>query len=387
MRILIPTADYPPIEGGISTVALEVARALQRQGHEVTVVAPAFPDMESFDAGEPYSVVRYPGYESGWFRLFPLLWKSWLHTRGVAVIIAINVSYGGVLGRLVRLLRGTSYVNLAYAYEFLKFNRNPIARLALLNIYRNGTYTVAISRFTRENLIRFGVRDERIRVVLPGANLPEPVTPEAAAVACRRLDVEGFPFVLAVGRFIPRKGQLTLVEALPLLHEDCPNIHLVMVGRGPEQLECERKAVALGVEGFVHLPGFVPQDVLQALYQSCTCFALATGEDADGQVEGFGLVFTEAHAHGKPVVAGRSGGVVDAVLHEETGLLVPPGNPEALARALRRILENPELANSLGSAGKRRVETQLNWDVFTRKLIEELPRVDDAKDVKGSKAP
>ncbi len=76
MRILIPTVDYPPIEGGISTVALEVARALHRQGHEVTVVAPLFPEMEAFDAAEPYTVVRFGGYDAGWWRLVPFLLKS-----------------------------------------------------------------------------------------------------------------------------------------------------------------------------------------------------------------------------------------------------------------------------------------------------------------------
>jgi phosphatidylinositol alpha-1,6-mannosyltransferase len=370
MRILIPTVDYPPIEGGISTVALEVARALHRQGHEVTVIAPLFPEMEAFDAAESYTVVRFGGYDAGWWRLVPFLLKSWPHTRGVDRIIAINISYGGVLGRLAKLFRGTPYINLAYAYEFLKFAKNPFARFTLRVLYRNAEHTVAISKFTRENLIRFGVHEDHIRVVLPGARVPEPVAPDIAAVACRRLDVEGYPFILAVGRFIPRKGQITLIEALPLLHEDYPNVHLVLVGRGPELATCRRKAEALGMEGFVHLPGYVPDDTLQALYQTCTCFALPTVEDEDGQVEGFGLVFTEAHAHGKPVVAGRSGGVVDAVLHEKTGLLVPPGNAEKLAEALRRILENPELAEALGSAGKTRVEEQLNWDVFAEKLIE-----------------
>lgn len=370
MRILIPTVDYPPIEGGISTVALELARALHHQGHEVTVVAPLFPDMEAFDAAEPYTVVRFGGYDAGWWRLVPFLLKSWPHTRGVDRIIAINIAYGGVLGRLAKLFRGTHYINLAYAYEFLKFAKNPLARFALRNIYRNADHTVAISKFTRENLIRFGVHENHIRVVLPGARVPEPMTPEVAAVTCRRLDVEGYPFILAVGRFIPRKGQITLVEALPLLHEDHPNVHLVMVGRGPELAACRRKAEALGMEGFVHLPGYLPDDTLQALYQTCACFALPTGEDDDGQVEGFGLVFTEAHAHGKPVVAGRGGGVVDAVLHEKTGLLVPPGNAEKLADALRRILEDPALAESLGGAGRKRVEEQLNWEVFAQKLIE-----------------
>lgn len=372
MRILIPTADYPPIEGGISTVALETARALHRQGHEVTVVAPAFPDMADFDGAEPYTVVRFSGYEWGWMRLFPLLLKSSAHARRADLIIAINVSHGGVLGLVARTLWGTPYVTLAYAYEFLKFRRNFLARIGLLTIYRRARFTVAISRFTRDNLIRFGVAESRIRVVLPGANLPEPIEQDVAAITCRRLDVEGYPFILAVGRFIPRKGHIRLIEALPLLHEHCPNVQLVMVGQGPELRACRKKAEALSMEGFVHLPGYLPDSDLRALYQTCTCFALPTGEDEDGQVEGFGLVFTEAQAHGKPVVAGRSGGVVDAVLHEKTGLLVTPGDAEGLARALRRILEEPELATALGEAGRKRVEEQLNWDVFAEKLTEDL---------------
>lgn len=370
MRILIPTVDYPPIEGGISTVALEVARALQRQGHDVTVVAPRFPEMEAFDAAEPYTVVRFGGYDTGWFRLFPLLWKSWPLTSATDLIVAINVSYGGVLGRLARILRRTPYINLAYAYEFLKFRRNPLAKLALRSIYRHGEHTVAISKFTRENLIHFGVDEARVRVALPGARIPAPVTPEQTASIRRQFDLDEFPFILSVGRFIPRKGQITLVEALPIVHENCQNVHLVMVGRGPELENCQRKAEAFGMEGFVHLPGYLPQETLQVLYQACTCFALPTGEDADGQVEGFGLVFTEAHACGKPVIAGRSGGVVEAVLNEKTGILVPPEDPQRLAEALRRILEDSELAESLGAAGRKRVEDQLNWDVFARKLIE-----------------
>ena len=370
MRILIPTVDYPPIEGGISTVALEVSRALARQGHDVTVLAPWFPDMEAFDAAEPVTVVRFPGYDLGWFRLFPLLRGGWRLAGQADLILGINVAYGGVLGRLGRLLRGTRYVNFAYGYEFLKFAHNPIARFLLRRIYHGGATTIAISRFTRERLIEFGVNEDRIAVVLPGANLPEAVAPQAVAAMRFQLDLDDAPYILAVGRFIPRKGHITLVEALALLQERGVHAHLVMAGRGPEWEACRQKAAALGLEGCVHCPGYVAEETLRALYQDCACFALPTGEDEDGQVEGFGLVFTEAHAHGKPVVAGRSGGVTDAVLHEETGLLVPPGNPEKLAEALARILEDSALAERLGSAGRKRVEDQLNWDTFASRLLE-----------------
>jgi len=369
MRILIPTVDYPPIEGGISTVALQVSRALARLGHEVTVVAPAFPDMEAFDCDEPVTVVRFPGYNTGWLRLLPLLRASWPLAREAECILAINVAYGGVLGRLAYRYYGTPYINFAYAYEFLKFENNLVARLLLQSIYRKGTRCIAISQFTRDNLIRFGVAPEKIRIALPGAAVAEPV-PEATVLRARhQLDLQGGPFILAVGRFIPRKGHIRLVEALPLIQERIGWVQLVMVGRGPEQERCLEKARALGVEGAVRCPGYVDDDILQALYQDCACFALPTGEDEQGHVEGFGLVFTEAHAHGKAVVAGRSGGVADAVLDGETGMLIPPSSVDRLADALCTLLQRPAYARTLGEAGRRRVEALLNWDHFTERVL------------------
>jgi len=212
---------------------------------------------------------------------------------------------------------------------------------------------------------------------LPGASLPPTEPPESVKAMRHQLDLDDAPYILAVGRFIPRKGHVTLVEALAVLHERGIHTHLVMAGRGPEREACLKKASALGIEGSVHCPGFVDDGMLRALYQDCASFALPTGEDEQGQVEGFGLVFTEAHAHGKPVVAGRSGGVTDAVLHDQTGLLVDPGSPLQLADALARILEDDALANRLGAAGRQRVEKELNWDCFARRVLEEAGLVDE----------
>jgi phosphatidyl-myo-inositol dimannoside synthase len=369
MRILIPTVDYPPIEGGISTVAVQVSRALARQGHEVTVVAPAFPDMEQFDEDEPVRVVRFPGYDRGWFRLIPLLRCAWPLVRETERILAINVAYGGILGYFARARYGISYINFAYAYEFLKFAKNPVARILLRGIYHRGSRCIAISKFTRENLIEFGVRETLIRVVLPGATPAKEVPGEVILRARHQLDLHETPLILAVGRFIPRKGHFRLVEALPHIQERLGAVQLVMVGQGPERERCLKKAEALGIEGSVRCPGYVEDDILQALYTNCECFALPTGEDEQGHVEGFGLVFTEAHAHGKPVVAGRSGGVTDAVLDGKTGLLVPPENLEDLVEALCTLLSDQEHAATLGEAGRKRVEDALNWDRFTEQIL------------------
>jgi phosphatidylinositol alpha-1,6-mannosyltransferase len=370
MRILIPTVDYPPIEGGIASVSLHLARELAALEHEVTVVAPWFPDMDAFDAAEPVRVIRFHGYDRGWLRILPFARCVLPLLRDTDLLLAPNIAYGGLLGRWARLRHGKPYVCFAYAYEFLKFQRSRIARTVFRSVYRRALFTVAISKFSRGKLEEFAGRDVAVETTLPGAPAPVPVSEADIAAVRARFSLEGADVVLGVGRFIPRKGQALLIKAFAIVLEQYPTAHLVLAGRGPELEACRTKARALGIDGHVHCPGYVDDAALAALYATCTVFALATGEDAGGQVEGFGLVFAEAQARGKPVVAGRSGGTVDAVHHEKTGLLVRPDDAGAVAAALLRLLTDPALAARLGAAGRVRVEEELNWTAFTRSLMD-----------------
>ncbi|MBI2422559.1 MAG: glycosyltransferase family 4 protein [Candidatus Hydrogenedentes bacterium] len=373
MKILIPTIDYPPIEGGIATVALQTARELAALGHEVTVVAPAFPDMAAFDADEPYTVLRFPGYGLGYARLFGLFMKCRPLLRQTDLILAINVAYGGIIGHASARRLGKPVINFAYAFEFLKFRNLYPMRLLLNRIYRCSHRTIAISNYTAHSLINFGAPAEKISVVRPGASLRAPHPEDELHRLRFKYEIFEKNVILAVGRFIPRKGHLKLVSAMPAILEREPHTQLVMVGRGPCHEECMKKAAALGIEHLVVCPGFVPQHELDALYQMCTLFALPTGDDGKGQVEGFGLVYTEAHAWGKPVVAARSGGVTDAVKHNVTGLLVDGDDAAALEQAILRILQDPALAQSLGEKGLQRVKDELNWAHFARRIVEIAP--------------
>lgn len=370
MRILIPTADYPPIEGGISSVALHVSRELARMGHEVEVVAPYFPGMDAFDAAEPVRVTRFRGYGLGFARFLPMFAATWPKVHGADLLIGINVAYGGIMGYAASKRFGIPYVVPAYAYEFLKFGRNGAAGRLLKRVYERATVVTAISGYTRDRLVEFGVAAERVDVIPPGAPEPRLLDAEALSAIKRKYTIGDERVILAVGRFIPRKGHVTLVSALPRLLERFPNTLLIAVGRGETLRPALQEAHALGVRQHTLFPGCVSDEDLAGLYQLCDVFALPTGEDARGQVEGFGLVFTEAQAYGKPVIAGRSGGVVDAVLDGETGLLVEPNNPEGLADALCAVLGDGVLAARLGKNGRRRVETELNWRRFTERLLE-----------------
>lgn len=139
--------------------------------------------------------------------------------------------------------------------------------------------------------------------------------------------------------------------------------------------ELEARARQAGVADRVEFTGFVDAERLAREYRDCDVFVLPAAPDAKGDVEGLGVVLIEALAHGKAAVASAAGGIVDIVEHEETGLLVPPGDPGALAAALGRLLRDPELARRLGRQGQRRVAERFSWPAIIDGLASVYERV------------
>jgi glycosyltransferase involved in cell wall biosynthesis len=155
---------------------------------------------------------------------------------------------------------------------------------------------------------------------------------------------------LALGRLIPRKGHDVLLAALRLLVDEGHPARLEVVGDGPQRAAIE--ALATGLPVTVH--GAVTDARREELWARCSALVLPCRDEVDGEREGYGLVYTEAGARGRPVIAGRAGGVPGAVDHERTGLLVDPADPAAVAAALLR-LDTPE-AQAWGRAGRIRWE-------------------------------
>jgi glycosyltransferase involved in cell wall biosynthesis len=173
--------------------------------------------------------------------------------------------------------------------------------------------------------------------------------------------------ILFVGRLVERKGVAVLLEALARLRSARP-VRLWVVGDGPLREPLRRRAEELGIADRVEFPGFVSEEELSRRFRDCDVFVLPAIRDAKGDVEGLGVVLIEALLHARPVVASDSGGIRDIVRDGETGLLVPPGDAAALAAALRRVLEEPELAVRLVQTGRRHVATHFSWDTIIDRL-------------------
>ncbi len=163
---------------------------------------------------------------------------------------------------------------------------------------------------------------------------------------------EGEPVVASVGRFVAYKGYGDLLDAAVLVQKIKPDTHWVLVGEGELRSELEARSRALNLGACVHFTGWL--DDVRDVLALCDVFVLPS------RGEHFGRVLIEAMAMGKPVVATDEGGVPEIVRHGETGLLVPSGLPAALARAILTILDDPAYAESLGAAGRERVEREFS---------------------------
>lgn len=184
--------------------------------------------------------------------------------------------------------------------------------------------------------------------------------------AAEQPDADGLPVVLAVGRMIERKGFPVLVRAAQRLRG---RARVVIAGSGEYEDVVQKEIERAGTGDVVTLAGRVSNRDLSKLYDGCAVFCLPAVVDSRGETEGLGVVLIEAMTHSKPVVASRLGGIVDAVEDGETGMLVPPEDPELLADALLRVVEDPALARRLGEAGRERAKRVFSWGSIAERYL------------------
>jgi phosphatidylinositol alpha-1,6-mannosyltransferase len=238
-------------------------------------------------------------------------------------------------------------VQYLYGYELTA--RPGLTRFAV----RRADLCIAISAYTRDLALAAGADSGRVRVIPVGASVAADTERPAQA---------GPPTLLTVGRLNePYKGHDVMLRALPLVAAAVPEARWVVVGDGPLRAALESRAAAYGVRDRVQFTGQVTDDERDALFRSSHVFVMPARTPANGAGEGFGIVFLEANLHGLPVVAGRVGGALDAVVDGVTGVLVDPADHVAVADAVTDLLRDPDQARRLGAAGAERARQEFRW--------------------------
>jgi glycosyltransferase involved in cell wall biosynthesis len=248
----------------------------------------------------------------------------------------------------------------------------PMARLRRMAL-RSVDMVLAPSKYTADHVAAVQrVATEKIRV-LPWALDPqfEALAPQALKAAAPRNFPEG-RVILTVGRWRADeryKGMDTLITALPRLLPRWPEVQLAAAGEGDDRAWLEDLAEETGVQRHVHFLSGLGYAELAACYAHCEMFALPS------RGEGFGLVYLEAMACGKPVIGGAHGGAPEVIEDGKTGYLVPHGDAVQLATAIETLLADPALEKEMGRRGKQRVENEFRFSVFAksfRKILREL---------------
>lgn len=185
----------------------------------------------------------------------------------------------------------------------------------------------------------------------------------------KKLDLEGKRVIVSVGRLVHRKGQDTLVEALPQVVAEFPDVHLLFVGVGPHLEYIHKRAIQLGVLSHISFAGRVPYDEIPQFIGVGEIFAMPSRSRLAGlEVEGLGIVYLEASACGLPVVGGKSGGAPDALLEGETGFAVDGRNPADVAGAILRLLRDPEMGQKMGKRGREWIIENWEWKRWSREF-------------------
>jgi len=228
--------------------------------------------------------------------------------------------------------------------------------------YRSASAVAALSEREARAYEHLGVAPERVHVVPMGVDhsVPDPAAGVQAAVEWRRDHGLTGPMVAFVGATTYDKGAHTLARAVASLNQAGRQVHLVCAGPGREAMAAflagQPPEMRSMLAHRVHLLGVVDERSKDSLLTACNVLALPS------RVDSFGIVFLEAWLHGRPVIGADAGGIPDLVRHEENGLLVPFGEVPALAAAIARLIDDPQLAARLGARGLQQVLAGYTWD-------------------------
>jgi len=267
----------------------------------------------------------------------------------------------GLPALLARRLLGVPYVVFTYGEELT--TRGIRTSLVMSAVCRHAYKVLTISEFTVTELKKLGVSPESITMARPGVDTDR-FSPSVDARALReKLKIRNRKVILTVSRLTRRKGHAQVLAALPHVLRRVPDLQYIIVGSDVECGPSLRMTVSeLNLDDHVLFTGPVDAADLPRYYALCDVFVMANYEvEENRDTEGFGIVFLEASACGKPVVGGRAGGAVEAIRDGVTGLLVDSLDTLGLAQSMTRLLTDDALARRLGAQGREWVMQNFGW--------------------------
>lgn len=382
-RLLVLTELFLPTKGGTAVWAAEVYKRLG--GREIHIVTADVPGAAAVDAAHPNTIHRLNLRRVPWLRPESLamylrfflvsLWLSFNHRFDA--IHAFRALPEGLVAWAVARLTLRPVVIYAHGEELTTWGRGgkfKTMRFAL----RHADRVIANSEHTRDTLLEMGIDAARITIIYPGVDVSV-FRPGLDTAGLREsLDIgPGDRLVFSVGRLSRRKGFDQMIRAVAQLRTGGVPVQYVIAGIGEDADYLDGLIAEHNVRGIVHRIGAVSEADLPRWMNACDVFAMPNRE-INGDNEGFGMVFIEAAACGKPSLAGHAGGTGSAVIDGETGLRIEGTRTNAVAIGLARLLTDE--GKRMGRAAIERTQREFSWE----KVAEKTAALNQAEHRSGS---
>ena len=376
-KLLVISELFLPTKGGTAIWFDEVYRRLGDKN--IYIVTAKVPGCESYDLTHPNSIFRVDLRRVWWLRPESLAMYIKLFIRSIRIakknnVVAIHagrVLPEGLVALLVGKLLSKKVVIYAHGEEIMTW-RQPAKFRVMSFTYRHADVVIANSEFTHNELSKLGVYNKQIVRIYPGVDIDRfrpglPFLDLRNALGMK----SGQQLILSVGRLSRRKGFDQVIKALPALLKGGLDLKYALIGIGEDEQYLKKLAEENGVADRVHFLGHVEANDLPRWYNACDIFAMPNRE-IEGDTEGFGLVFLEAAACGKPSVAGLAGGTGSAVLEGKTGLRVHGDSLERITESLEKLLIDDGYRLELGEQAKIRACADFAWEAVAERTKYEV---------------
>jgi len=362
-KVLLVTNDLGPRAGGIETFVLGLIEGLPKDS--LIIYTSSQKGDKAFDAQllEKFGAVVIRD------RAKMLLPTPRITRKAVKILKQQqikNVWFGAaaplaLMAEKLRSAGASNIVALTHGHE-VWWAKIPILKSLLKKIIKDVDHLGYLGDFTKGEIAKISNQPQKFLQIAPGIDTEHFAPKSARGDLIEKYRLDGRRVIVSVGRLVHRQGQDELVKAMPKILEQFPDAILLFVGEGPIKQMLFNSAKQLGVLPKVVFAGRVSHHDLPDYICLGEIFAMPVRSRFSGlEVEGLGIVYLEASACGLPVIVGNSGGAVDAVLDQKTGLLVDGTKSDQIADAICELLANPERAKQMGAAGRDWVIN--NWQL------------------------
>lgn len=356
---VLATLEYPPQVGGVASFCAQLVKALPKESLRVV----------TNEHNELLSKFIWPH----WFKAMRTLYTEVKKTQARGIIVA-QVLPLGTAALVVRMFTQIPVYIMVHGLDVLRPQQSWKKKLLLKCVLHSAQGVIANSRYTSKLVEHLGIYPKKIMVLPLGPHIQPTPDMQLDQTWLHSIGIQPEDTVLlSAARLVRRKGIDQVIQVMSEVTKRFPQpVKLVIAGDGPDKHRLEQLSDASGVRESMLFTGKVSDEQLKQLFARSYCFVLPTREEPGGDVEGFGIVFLEANAFGKPVIGGKSGGVPDAVIDGLNGYLIEPNSLRMLLKAILSLLEHPEIAERMGQQGKLRVTEQFNWSMNARLLAKHI---------------